>query len=173
MNNKEKYEHAGFMINRFDHYNDSVNNKGAFYIGLNTFLLGGLCVGFVSLYDKLEKPFYLWVLLIAFALCSIASIILTIIAINPYLASGNELSRNRSLIFFGSIAEYKKDNYMQAFKQQEDERSLDDMITQVWLLSKGLTKKYRRLKWAGFLLIVEFILLAPIIFCITKMLLDK
>ena len=35
-------EELQFIINRYDHYYDSVNNKGQFYLGFNTFLIGGL-----------------------------------------------------------------------------------------------------------------------------------
>ena len=48
-----KYEHAKFVIERFDHYYDTVNSKGSFYIGLNTFILGGLCAGYISIADKM------------------------------------------------------------------------------------------------------------------------
>lgn len=169
----EKYEHAKFAIERFDHYYDSVNNKGAFYIGLNTFLLGGLFVGFVTLYNQVAKPQYLWVMLICFALCGVISIVATIFAINPFLLSGKKKSRNRSLIFFGSIAEYQKENFIKTFLDQDSSRILNDTVTQTWFLAKGLDLKYKRLKIAGYLLIIQFVLLIPIIFCITKNLINN
>ena len=33
-----------YTINRFDHYFDSVNNKSAVYIAINTFITGGIIV---------------------------------------------------------------------------------------------------------------------------------
>ncbi len=169
----EKYEHAKFVIERFDHYYDSVNNKGAFYIGLNTFLLGGLFIGFVSLYQQIAKPEYLWIMLISFAVCSVISTVSTILAINPFLLSGKKRNRNRSLIFFGSVAEYQKDNYVNTFLSQDNERILNDTVTQTYFLAKGLTLKYKHLKLAGYLLIIQFILLIPIIYCITKNLINN
>jgi hypothetical protein len=164
----EKYEHAKFVIERFDHYYDCVNNKGTFYVGLNTFLLGGLFIGFVSLYQQVAKPQYLWILLISFAICSVISTVATILAINPFLLSGNKKSRNRSLIFFGSVAEYQKENYADTFLKQDNDRILTDTVTQTWFLARGLDLKYKRLKVAGYLLIAQFVLLVPIIYCITK-----
>lgn len=164
----EKYEHTKFIIERFDHYYDAVNNKGTFYIGLNTFLLGGLFVGFVTLYQQIPKPQYLWIMLISFALCSIVSTVATISAINPFLLSGKKKPRNRSLIFFGSIAKYQKENFVDTFLTQDNDRILKDLITQSWFLAKGLNLKYERLKLAGYLLIAQFVLLIPIIYCITK-----
>lgn len=172
MNKDGKYEHAKFIIERFDHYNDSVNNKGAFYIGLNTFLLGGLFAGFASLYKEIEMTYCLWSLLIGFGLCSILSSILTVIAINPFLVSGNKDSKKRSLIFFGSVSEYEKENYVEAFLQQDEDRKIYDTVNQSWLLARGLTGKYEKLRWAGWLIIAQFILLIPIIYSITKSLLQ-
>jgi hypothetical protein len=173
MTRKDKYEHAKFIIGRYDHYNDAVNNKGAFYIGLNTFLLGGLCVGFVTIHKEIEKPQFLWWLAIAFGLLSILSIVLTIFAINPYLSSGNKDSKKRSLIFFGSVSEYQKENYIKTFLVQDEDRMTDDIINQAWLLSKGLTQKYKSLRIAGWMLIIQFFLLIPIIYSITKNLLQN
>ncbi len=167
---KDKYEHAKFVIDRFDHYNDSVNNKGAFSIALNTFLLGGLCVGFLSLYEKIDKPFYLLFMLTIFGLCNLASTVLTIIAINPFLTSGNDKSK-RSLIFFGSVSQYKKENYIEAFLSQDENRAINDTVSQAWHLADGLTSKYRKLKLAGWLLIGQFVFLTFIIYSVTKNLL--
>lgn len=173
MDRNQKYGHAQFIIDRYDHYNDSVNNKGAFYIALNTFLLGGLCVGFINLYKEVDQTNYLWTLIIIFGLCSVLSTVLTIIAINPFLVSGNKDSKRRSLIFFGSVSEYQRENYLKAFLDQDEDRMTDDTINQAWLLAKGLTGKYQRLKIAGWLLIVQFLLLVPIIYSITKNLLQN
>ena len=40
---KEK-DRLEYTINRFDHYFDSVNNKSAVYIAINTFITGGIIV---------------------------------------------------------------------------------------------------------------------------------
>jgi hypothetical protein len=163
----EKYEHAKFVIGRFDHYFGIVNSKGSFYIGLNTFLLGGLFAGFTSVYRQLDKPLYLWALVLLFAFSSLVSIVSTILAINPFLVSGNKASANRSLIFFGSISEYEKSNYATAFVQQDNDRMLHDTITQTWFMARGLVAKYKKLRLAGYLLVFQFLLLIPIIYCIT------
>lgn len=172
MTRREKYEHAKFIIDRYDHYNDAVNNKGTFYIGLNTFLLGGLSVGFVTLHKEIDKPQHLWWLAIAFGMLSVFSIVLTIFAINPYLVSGNKDSKKRSLIFFGSVSQYQKENYLQSFMDQDEDRMAIDTVNQAWLLSRGLTQKYQRLRVAGWLLVIQFLLLIPIIYSITKNLLQ-
>lgn len=173
MTNQEKYEHTKFIIERFDHYNDSVNNKGSFYIALNTFLLGGLFAGFVSLYKDIHYGGYLMCLLLGFGVCSLVSIGLTIIAINPFLNSGTKGSRRKSLMFFGSISEYQKNTYVETFLQQDADQILNDSLTQAWVLSTGLTGKYKKLKIAGWLLIAQFVLMIPIIYYIALNLISK
>lgn len=168
MTNNEKYEHARFVIDRYDHYYDTVNSKGAFYIGLNTFMLGGLFAGFISLQSQLEKPAYLWILLIIFACCSLFSSILTVLAIHPFVKSSQKKGK-QSLIFFASVAQYEQDSFIEAFLQQDENRRNKDTISQMWHLSKGLTRKFRMLKKAGWLIIAQFIIIIPIVFSITKL----
>jgi hypothetical protein len=167
MTNQDKYDHAKFIIERYDHYYDTVNNKGAFYIGLNTFLLGGLFAGFISLNDRVSKPDYLWALLIVFATCNLLSSIITVRAIHPYVDTSKR-SAKRSLMFFGSVFGYNRENFVDAFRDQDQERMTKDTVSQVWFLARGLTVKFRRLKIAGYLIIAQFVLLIPIIFFITK-----
>jgi hypothetical protein len=165
-NSNEKYEHAKFAIGRYDHYLNVVNSKGSFYIAVNTFLLGSLFTAVTAVFRQLDKPWYVWGLLSLFAVSSLVSIILTILAINPFLRSGNNSSRNRSLLFFGSVAEYQKDNYRDAFTDQDSHRMLRDTVDQSWTLATALVSKYRKLQLAGYLLIAQFALLIPIIYSI-------
>jgi hypothetical protein len=167
MTNQEKYEHAKFIIERYDHYYDTVNNKGAFYIALNTFLLGGLFAGFIALNDTVSKPYYLWLLLVIFAICNLLSSVITILAIHPYVDTTKRPTK-KSLMFFGSVSIYQRENFVDAFRDQDDERTIKDATTQVWFLARGLTVKFRRLKIAGYLIIAQFIILIPVIYCVTK-----
>jgi hypothetical protein len=172
MQTNETYDHAKFVIGRFDHYNDSVNSKGAFYIGLNTFLLGGVFVGFNALYKEMDIPAVLWLLLITFAICSVASAVLTIVAINPFLDSGNEATAKNSLIFFGSVARHQQQNFVHDFTNQDEHRKLSDTLNQAWMLSQGLKSKYKKLRVAGWMLIIQFGLLIPIIYLTTTKLIS-
>lgn len=168
MSNISHYEHAKFIIGRFDYYLNIVNTKGTFYVGLNTFLLGGLFTGIMAVYKQIDHPLLLWLLLGGFVLCSLVSIICTIIAINPFLRSGNSSSPNRSLVFFGSVNEFDKAAHASAFVAQDDEAKTQDCISQSWILARGMVPKYKRLSVAGILLIVQFLLLPLVILCITQ-----
>lgn len=168
MTRDDKYDHARFAIGRYDHYYDTVNNKGIFYISLNTFMLGGLFAGFISLQNQLDKPAYLWIMLIIFAGCSLLSSIVTVIAIHPFVKIPRKKGR-RSLIYFASVQQYEEEKFIDAFIQQDDNRRTRDTVSQMWHLSKGLTLKFKLLKIAGCLIIGQFIILIPIIFSITKL----
>ena len=80
-----KYDHAKFLIERFDHYYDSVNNKGAFYIALNTFIFGGLCVGYITLYKDIDVNAVIWVLLSILLTSNLISTVFTVLATMPFL----------------------------------------------------------------------------------------
>jgi len=166
MNNISHYDHAKFAMGRFDQYLNIVNSKGSFYVALNTFLLGGLFTGVTAIYRQINHPPVIWWLLSAFAVCSLVSIICTILAINPYLNSGNRTSAHRSLLFFGSVQGWEKAAHEKTFMDQDDARMLHDTISQSWVLSCGLVSKYHKLRIAGFLLITQFLLLPFIIYCI-------
>src|SRR5690242_15949480 len=78
-----KYDHAKLIIGRFDHYYDGVNNKSAFYIALNTFIFGGICVGYLSLYNKVNTDLVLWIFFGALVISNALSILFTVMAIKP------------------------------------------------------------------------------------------
>lgn len=165
-----KYEHAQFIIGRFDHYYDTVNNKGAFYIGINTFIFGGVCVGYISLYEKIGKNLSLfqWLLLAAVLVLCIASTILTIMAIKPYSKDNHANAYKPSLMYFGGIAKHELNYFNEKFNQQNSEDILNDTIQQMHSLSKGLTRKFRLLSWASYLLIIQYFLIVPAILFIFK-----
>ncbi|HEY9488539.1 MAG TPA: hypothetical protein VIQ51_09410, partial [Chryseosolibacter sp.] len=49
----EIQEHLRFCIERFDHYYDSVNNKCALFLTVNTFIVGGL----MAIHPTLQSTF--------------------------------------------------------------------------------------------------------------------
>lgn len=152
-----KYDHAKFLIDRFDHYYDTVNNKGSFYIGLNTFILGGLCAGYISIENKVEQSFCFWVLLISIFILCITSIIYTISALSPFIkdnANGDDIP---SLIFFGGIAKHNLNTFLEKINNESIETMQDDMYRQVHCLANGLNSKFKKLKRVSYLLLLQFI----------------
>ena len=162
-----KIEHSKFLIERFDHYYDSINNKGAFYVGINTFILGGICVAYLTLYDKLSSAlcFSDWGIFALLLGCCIGSTVLTISAITPY-SKGGPTNCNQSLIFFSAIAARDLQSFTSSFAEQTTSDIQRDMVQQIHVLAKGLESKFRKLKWASYLLIVQYCIIVPVLIII-------
>lgn len=163
-----KYEHAKFLIERFDHYFDTINNKGAFYIGLNTFILGGLCIGYTGMMARVAAGFLFWSLLIfIFCLCLI-SIVYTIKAITPYMKDNQSNDDNASLVYFGGIAKHELNYFIEKFQAQNEAAVITDMTRQAHCLAMGLDQKFRWLKTASICLIGQFIFIVFLFIYITQ-----
>ncbi|NNV53867.1 Pycsar system effector family protein [Limnovirga soli] len=154
-----KYEHTKFLIERFDHYFDSVNNKGAFYIGLNTFIFSGISIGYTSISNNIEKTCIFWLFLISiFSLC-ILSIIYTLRAITPFMKDNHANDDKVSLIYFGGIAKYELGRFMEKYEGETESSIILDMTRQAHSLAKGLATKFNFLRIAGFCLLSQFVLI--------------
>lgn len=162
------YEHLKFIIERFDHYYDTVNSKGSFYIGVNTFIFGGVCAGYTSLYRAIQPNFWTLFFLIAILACCILSTLLTIAAISPHLKDNYIQDDNPSLMYFGGIARYELPYLKQKFSEQSTEDISHDAITQLHSLAKGLKSKFKKIKIASYLLQAQFCLLIPLFLIIIK-----
>jgi hypothetical protein len=163
-----KYEHTKFLIERFDHYYDTINNKGAFYIGLNSTIFGGISVGYTSLYTKVECSIWIWLLLISLLVFCFLSIAFTIIAMRPYTKDNHVNDDYHSLVFFGGIAKHEANNFIQKYKVQTEDAINEDMYRQTHCLAKGLEYKFHKLKLASNMLIVQFSIMLPFFFLIIK-----
>ena len=168
MTHESTMNEGKFTMQRLDNYFNSVNSKAAFYIVIQTFLLGGLCTGYISLYGK-NIPAWQIVFFTAFhLLCCLGSILYTLIAMNPFTKSHFAKERFSSLLFFGSIARYSCSEFQQKFVSQTDESRVQDMSSQIHCLAIGLDKKYKRLKIASTFLFIQFLFLLPYLYIIIK-----
>jgi hypothetical protein len=174
METYQKIEQARYQINRFDHYNDSINNKGAFYLSINTFIFGGLCVGYGSYCEKIKQSgiYYPWLIGIAAILlfCCLASILCTIVAITPYLKDNHVNDDQPSLIYFGGISRYACNDFLDKFSNQSETSMLTDCSRQTHSLAKGLTRKFRWFVLGNYFLLVEYVLLIILIFLLFQIL---
>lgn len=153
-----------YTINRFDHYFDSVNNKSAVYIAINTFITGGIIVlltqtDFVYNMSKIGK-FGVATLL----LMGVLSLIILSVASIPFFSKKPD-----SLYYFGSISKMKQSEFNKTSKNYTEKDGLQDLRTQTYILSKGLTKKFTWLKLAGIFLVIQFILLLIILLTIINL----
>ena len=171
---QQKIDQCRFLINRFDHYNDSINNKGVFYLSINTFILGGLCVGYSSYFKEIKQStdLYPWILGLAFILLisCLASIYCTVIAIIPYLKDNHVNDDQPSLIFFGGISRHQCNTFFDKFSSQTESALLLDYCRQTHSLAKGLNNKFKWFIRANRFLLVEYVLLIILIFLLFKIL---
>jgi len=155
-------ERLKFCIGRFDQYYNSINNKSAVFLGLSTFIVGGLTAAYPSLLKLASCGFCIQGLLIALIGLGVAVMIVVILASTPFLSPGIE-----SLLYFGAISCMALDNYCaKSASPCTEEDELADLRIQVHQLSTGLTIKFRRLKTAGILFTVQFFLFIPLIIII-------
>lgn len=152
------------IIERFDSYYSGINNKGAFLLAFNTFLLGAFIVGYKDLIDIIRcKYICLFDLIIGILMiCSIISMIFTIISMIPYLDSKVNNDR-KSVWFFNDIATDDKNAFFDRINNSKEEETIDDLNNQIFELSQGLRKKHQYVKIALIFNIIEVILLIPII----------
>lgn len=150
----DKNEHLKFLIERFDHYYDSVNNKGNAMLVINTFSIGGIAAFYTAFQDDVTWTGWLKFFGIALCLLWAASLFLTSWALLPYQRSGSN-----SLVFFGDIASLTEANFLRKFSEQQEDDVTGDLQRQVYLLSKGLVFKFKLLRWAAYFLFVSYAVL--------------
>lgn len=147
-----------YSISRFDHYFDSVNNKTAVYIAINTFVVGSLITLYITLVKEIICYSEAFQSLIAISfLLGLITLIILVNASIPFFSKDSE-----SMYYFGGIGTMKKEDFISCSKNLTIKEELKDLRNQVHTLSSGLTTKFTKLKLAGRLLILQFVLLIPI-----------
>lgn len=155
-----------YTISRFDHYFESVNNKTALYIAINTFVIGGILAGYVNVNKCVQEYTAIFNVILSLILgLGLITLIILVFASIPYFSK-----KPNSLFYFGTIGSLPKDNFIEQSKTYDLKDELKDLRNQVHVLSKGLNKKFKRLQLSGRLLVLQFIGLIPliIIFLINK-----
>lgn len=157
---KEKMEKARlkFCIERFDHYYDTINNKSSVFLGLSTFLVGGLVAAYPYIISHTNPALLINLILILVIGIGLAIMITVILASTPFQGKNLE-----SLHFFGSISQMQKDHYCNLSTNYSELHELEDLRNQVHQLSEGLASKFKKLSLAGRLFTIQFILFAPLI----------
>lgn len=154
MNTSEK-ERLNFNVCRFDHYYDTINNKIAVYIAINTFLLGGVLGAYFTIRNKIvnfESGFEFLVVLFTFiGLITVAVLIYSSVPFLNYKSS--------SLYYFLTISQNTLEEYSKKSKKRDEKDDLKDLREQVYFLSKGLNKKFAILKWTGYSMLLQVVVL--------------
>lgn len=147
----EKIETLKHTMDRYDHYYDSINNKGNLFLTLNTFLLGGMITGYYSIKDTIigrcDILFFIWIGLV----CCLLSLGFTLWAVIPYLNKQSD-SVNGSVLYFGNVSNISFESFKRMYANATEEKRYEDYVNQVYLLACGLQNKFSRLKNATYLL---------------------
>lgn len=147
-----------YAISRFDHYFDSVNNKTAVYIAINTFVVGSIITSYVTLIKDVIHYSETFQALVAISfLLGLLTLIILVIASIPFFSKDSD-----SMYYFGGIGTMEKEEFISCSKILTAKQELKDLRNQAHTLSQGLNKKFTKLKLAGKLLILQFLLLIPI-----------
>lgn len=154
-------DRLNLCIERFDQYYDSVNNKSAVFLALGTFIVGGLIAGFPYLQQNVVCSPGLYALLGTCLLLGIVSFIIVLVASSPFLSK-----KGSSLFFFNSIALKDKEAFMKESEEYEEEKEINDQREQVYFLAKGLRRKFRLLRLAGFLYGIVVLNMIPVVILI-------
>lgn len=150
-NTNEKIDMLRHTMDRYDHYYDSINNKGNVFLTLNTFLLGGIITGYYSIKDTLTGDIYTTLFVLLALICCLISIGYTLWAIIPYLSKQAD-SLNGSAIYFDNVSNLSFQSFKKMYDDMTDIKAYEDYVQQVHLLAIGLQKKFCRLKRATHLL---------------------
>ncbi|QLJ09313.1 MULTISPECIES: Pycsar system effector family protein [Pseudoalteromonas] len=117
------------IIKRYDSYIATINFKSGLITTFNFGVFAGLLVKASELLP--DSGFYLWAIslnLVLIALCSMLSIFFVMNSIKPKLDSSNKPS---SVIFFGSVADSDRVDYIDKFKSTDADAFLEDISGQV------------------------------------------
>jgi len=147
-----------FTITRFDNYYNGINNKCAVFLALSTFLVGGLVTAYPAILKIADCGWCIHVLMAGLIGLGVAIMIVVIRASTPYLDS-----HKVSLYYFGSIAGMKVSDFKHRSAEEKEDAELADLRSQVHDLACGLKMKFNRLKIAGWLFTIQFVLFIPLL----------
>lgn len=170
---EKRIDNTKFIIQRFDNLIAASNAKGNFLLAFNTFVTGFVIGNYSDLKLMATERcgiVFLNITMIALILSSIMTTLFVILAVYPFLQTGNSKEDNyHSHIFFKSVSEFRKDKeYYHSFMSLTETDFEKDLIMQIYQLSHGLNSKYKMLKnamiFVYFELLCLFFILNLIIF---------
>jgi FtsH-binding integral membrane protein len=121
-----KSENLKFILERYDHYIESVQSKSNLYIALNSLIVTG-SIAILTTTDSQKFNSTLLALLIIIVLASIVSIIITLIALIPHLKT----SQTKSVLFFNDVSSEKENDYCEKMNKISNEKFDKDIAKQI------------------------------------------
>jgi len=132
---------------RYDELYESTNQKAAGLIAFNTFAMGGVMLNFETLagsqHNLVNLGFAGSIILL---ISSLVSLLATVFVLAPFIKKVIKPKDELSLIFHEEILQRSLPEYVDACKTKG--KVFEDIITQTYMLAKGLKKKYKFLSLA-------------------------
>lgn len=174
MNKTDQIEQAKFLIGRYDSYFSVANIKGYYLMAYQFFILGTVVLNsnmLEALFSEadLSLCLYRWCVILIVG-TSLLSITFVLISIFPFL-QGSSFPRKKyhikgkkkyvdtdegySMIFFKSISSFKVEAFKSQFVKQTSAEMVEDYMNQVHSLSKGLSRKFKFLRYAGAMIYIH------------------
>ena len=153
------------ILTRLDTFVNTTNFKSAVVLAFNTFILSGIIIQFEELTKQIGTchptlKLIGSIIIVCIVVISLISVIFVLLVIKPFLESHTN-PNDKSVIYFGDIANNSSaENFIDAVKQKDDNNYNKDIGEQIYSISDGLKRKYRRMKWAINLIIFGSIPLA-------------
>src|SRR5438132_2680457 len=136
---KERIEAAEANLDRLLEWVGRYDNKSSALVGIDTAMVGALALIIRGLGTNLAESSA-----IALAILPLGgAFLLMFLGGYPRLKAPND-----SLLFFGTIAKKKANEYKEAFEKQTEQEYLDDLVVQCHRNSEILDVKFRYLKRA-------------------------
>jgi hypothetical protein len=133
------------------------------YLVVNTFFISAFLGVLPSISSNFMITELTTVVIVIFLILCFASIFIVLLAVSPFLKSGTKNGAEASIFFYESVHGCDKDYYCKKLIDIEEESLQKDVGNQLYCLAEALSGKYKKLMWAGRLIILEFILLIPIV----------
>jgi len=149
-------ERLKFTIERYDHYYDSVNNKCAVFLALSTFIVGGLVAGYPTFLANVTSSFWVHLSMGLLLSVGLGIMILVILASTPFLTNDKD-----SFLYFHAVSSQSVSVFAHRSGACTEDEELQDLRIQVHHLATGLTAKFKKLRIAGVLFTIQFILFIP------------
>jgi len=144
------------IISRYDHYYDTINNKGNLYLALNTLVIGSILAGYSDLFKVYDCKIILQLFVGGIFLSNLGSIIFTLLAIKPFLSKKGD---KNSLQFFGDVAKMQQTDFIEGFTKANKEEREEDSIAQVHELASGLLNKFKKINLATLFIGIQLFLI--------------
>lgn len=150
------------IIKRYDSYIATINFKS----GLITTFNFGVFVGLLVKASELlpDSGFYMWAIsinLLLISVFSLLSIFYVMDSIKPKL-DNLEKAKSSSVIFFGSVAESDREDYINKFKSMNADAFLEDISGQVHEVARITKSKFNSLDRATITTKSNLCLLLPL-----------